>query len=83
MNKHFNKESLHCNKSLSVQDSLFSAALHLFKELWKSCLVIPLPCVLTLKSLSLILGFSLDLSLHGNYQVLVTEHSFTATSVKW
>ena len=43
--------------------SLFFAALHLFKELWKSCLVIPLPCVLTLKSLSLILGFSLDLSL--------------------
>jgi hypothetical protein len=41
------------------------AALHLFKELWKSCLklVIPLPCVLTLKSLSLILGFGLDLSL--------------------
>jgi hypothetical protein len=34
-----------------------------FKELWKSCLVISLPCVLTLKSLSLILGFSLDLSL--------------------
>ena len=60
--------------------SLFFAALHLFKELWKSCLVIPLPCVLTLKNLSLILGFSLDLSLHGNYQVLVTEHSFTATS---
>jgi hypothetical protein len=43
--------------------SLFFAALHLFKELWKSCLVIPLPCALTLKSLSLILGFSLDLSL--------------------
>jgi hypothetical protein len=43
--------------------SLFFAALHLFKELCKSCLVIPLPCVLTLKSLSLILGFSLDLSL--------------------
>jgi hypothetical protein len=34
-----------------------------FKELWKSCLVISLPCVITLKSLSLILGFSLDLSL--------------------
>jgi hypothetical protein len=43
--------------------SLFFAVLHLFKELWKSCLVIPLPCVLTLKSLSLILRFSLDLSL--------------------
>jgi hypothetical protein len=43
--------------------SLFFAALHLFKELWKSCLVIPLPCVVTLKSLSLILRFSLDLSL--------------------
>jgi hypothetical protein len=43
--------------------SLFFAALHLFKELCKSCLVIPLPCVLTLKSLSLILGISLDLSL--------------------
>jgi hypothetical protein len=45
--------------------SLFFAALHLFKELWKSCLklVIPLPCVLTIKSLSLILGFGLDLSL--------------------
>jgi hypothetical protein len=43
--------------------SLFFAALHLFKELWKSCLVISLPCVITLKSLSLILGFSLDLSL--------------------
>jgi hypothetical protein len=42
---------------------LFFAALHLFKELWKSCLVIPMPCVLTLKSLSLILGFSLDLNL--------------------
>jgi hypothetical protein len=43
--------------------SLFFAALHLFKELCKSCLAIPLPCVLTLKSLSLILGISLDLSL--------------------
>ena len=43
--------------------SLFFVALHLFKELCKSCLVIPLPCVLTLKSLSLILGISLDLSL--------------------
>ena len=43
--------------------SLFFAALHLFKELCNSCLAIPLPCVLFLKSLSLILGISLDLSL--------------------
>ena len=62
MNKHFNKEVYTVIKVFLFKSLLF-AALHLFKELWKSCLVIPLPCVLTLKSLSLILGFSLDLSL--------------------
>ena len=59
--------------------SLFFAVLHLFKELWKSCLVIPLPCVLTLKSLSLILGFSLGLSLVTIKFWLL--NTFTATSV--
>jgi hypothetical protein len=62
MNKFFNKE-VYTVIQFFLFKSLFFAALHLFKELWKSCLDIPLPGVLTLKSLWLILVFSLDLSL--------------------